>query len=186
MKRRSELQHVKPTKLILTFIVFSLFSKHEIRNPRIEGFFVRVCYCLLSNSCWMRLSLVWRIICIVRHIQPYSCDVVILLVNIHYINDVYNELDFCSLIWRELHSNWSSVWLSQTPMGNHYWPPLPQTTNRPDSAIWAISTSALSGTDMQIEKPLICRLQAELSPLFPLLLYSIFTYYLFEQFFVTL
>ena len=71
-------------------------------------------------------------------------------------------------------------------MGNHYWPPLPQTTNRPDSAIWAISTSALSGTDMQIEKPLICRLQAELSPLFPLLLYSIFTYYLFEQFFVTL
>ena len=47
-------------------------------------------------------------------------------------------------------------------MGNHYWPLLPQTTNRPDSTIWAISTSALSGTDMQIEKPLICRLQAEL------------------------
>ena len=47
-------------------------------------------------------------------------------------------------------------------MGNHYWPPLPQTTNRPDSAIWAISTSALSGTDMQIEKPLICRPQVEL------------------------
>ena len=47
-------------------------------------------------------------------------------------------------------------------MGNHYWPPLPQTTNRPDLTIWAISTSPLSGTDMQIEKPLICRPQAEL------------------------
>ena len=69
MKRRSELQNVKPTKLILTFIVFSLFSKHEIRNSRIEGFFVRVFYCLLSNSCWTRLSLIWRIICIVPHIK---------------------------------------------------------------------------------------------------------------------
>ena len=47
-------------------------------------------------------------------------------------------------------------------MGNHYWPPLPQTTNRPDLTIWAISTSPLSGTDMQIEKPLICRPKAEL------------------------
>ena len=55
-------------------------------------------------------------------------------------------------------------------MGNHYWPLLPQTTNGPDSAIWAISTSALSGTDMQIEKPLICRLQAELG-------YASFSFY---------
>ena len=75
------------------------------------------------------------------------------------------------VLWYDVHSNWSSVRLNQTPMGNHYWPPLPQTTNRPDMTIWAISTSPLSGTDMQIEKPLICRPQAELG-------YASFTFHI--------
>ena len=43
MKRRPEFQNVKPTLLILTFIVFSLFFKHEIRNCRIKRFFCTCC-----------------------------------------------------------------------------------------------------------------------------------------------